>query len=304
MRWLNSRSDSTEGLGQALERRVSLLPSCDGGGCDVAVTADGVDGTGYPEGYTPPTPGKPHQPYTLSWNAASRTYGAVHPPSLVSCGTADGKSIPDGYEVTSTTSLTFTAARGDIPAALHGTHLEKAKGVGAGVAAGCTDFESVWNVAAAPLQLSTTDRVDLSGTYRVTEVVELFVPSGTREPGFAGILLPSSTIEKTASGYTVAGMGPPVSLALAPSGWSGKAASSLTACDLGTTELADAYTQTERWSDLRPAVSTKDDGPIIVGRWLADWTPTASGSASGCPPTSNKGYVIFIPLASVPTGRP
>jgi len=300
VRWLKSRSDSaTAGRGQAVERRLSLKPACDGGGCDVAVTPDGPDGTYLPEGYASLGGRKRIEPYTFTWKKATKTYENVAPSTLSSCTNAEGKVIPDAYEFTSTTSLRFTPQEDGRPAVLRGTYTEKSKGVGAGVQAKCTDYESVWNVAAAPTQTTTDDKTDLAGTYLVTEIVETVVPTGSRVPGFAGILLPSSKVEKTATGYTVSGAGSkPAALASGSTGWSGKV-SSPTSCTPGQSDIPDAYTLAESWSKLRPVVSTENGKPVISGRWQADWTPTAAGTSAGCTALKNHGYVIFVPQASL-----
>jgi hypothetical protein len=297
VRWLVRRSDTATGRGQAVERRLALTPSCATGPCDIAVKPDGVDGTYLPDGYTASATSRPPRPYTLSWKEATGTYEFVDPPAKVSCTTADGQVVPDGYELTTTTSVTFAPGPSGRPATLRGTYTEKVTGV----AAKCTDYEATWTVAAAPTSTALDDGVDLAGTYVVTEIVEAVVPAGSRPPGFAGILVPSATIAKTAAGYTVSGTAPkPTELAPAATGWGGEA-SAPGACEAGGTTVPDGYTQTERWSRLRPAVSTEDGRPIIVGLWQTQWAPTPAGTSAGCPATSNKGYVLFVPASAVPT---
>jgi hypothetical protein len=92
----------------------------------------------------------------------------------------------------------------------------------------------------------------------------------------------------------------PVDLSAATRGWEG-AATSPTPCDSGTGRVAEGYNQTERWSQLRPVASTEDGEPIIVGLWESDWASTAGGAAAGCTAAANRGYVLLIPSASVPT---
>jgi hypothetical protein len=294
IRWLVRRSDTATGRGQAVERRLALTPSCAAGPCDIAVGPDGVGGTYLPEGYTASASARPPQPYTLSWKSATGTYEFVDPPAKVSCTTAEGQVVPDGYELTTTTSVTFAPGP---PATLRGTYTEKVTGI----AAKCTDYQATWTIAAAPTSTAVDDRVDLSGTYVVTEIVEAVVPAGSRPPGFAGILVPSATIAKTASGYAVSGTAAkPTDLVAAATGWGGEA-SAPGACEPGGRTVAGGYDQTERWSRLRPVVSAEDGRPVVVGLWQTQWTPTSAGTAAGCPATSNKGYVLFVPTSAVPT---
>jgi hypothetical protein len=296
VRWLVRRSDTTTGRGQAAERQLSLTPSCPTGPCDVAVKPDGFGGTYLPEGYTVSATSRPPGPYTLTWTPASGTYEFVDPPAKVSCTTAEGKVVPDGYELTSTTSVTFTPGS---PAALRGTYTEKVKG--AGVAAQCTDYEAVWTIAAAPTSAALDQAVDLAGTYVVTEVVEAVEPAGSRPPGTAGILVPSATVAKTASGYSVTGTAAkPTGLAATADGWVGEGTAPA-ACEPGDRTVPDGYTQKEQWSRMRPVVSTEDGRPVVVGLWQSQWSPTAAGASAGCPATSNKGYVLLVPTSAVPT---
>jgi hypothetical protein len=301
VRWLTSRSDSTIGRGQAAERRLAFAPSCDTGRCDIAVKPDGMNGTYLPEWYTAVADAKPPTPYTLTWTEATGTYEFVDQRSLVSCTTVDGTVVPNGYEITSTTSVRFVAGAAGRPPALRGTYTEKSTGVGAGIAAKCTDYETSWTIAAAPTSVAPNDQVDLAGTYVTTEVVESVLPAGTRAPGYAGILLPSAKVEKAGSGYAISGTAPkPVDLSFSASGWAGAATSSTT-CGTETRSVPDGYDQTERWSRLRPVGSTEDDRPIIVGHWESDWAPTPAGAAADCAAAGNRGYVILIPAESVPT---
>jgi hypothetical protein len=292
VRWLDRRSDTSADRGRAVERRLALTPSCPTGPCDVAVKPGGVGGTYLPEGYTASANARPPTPYTLSWQEASGTYEFAEGPVKVSCTTADGRSVPDGYEVTSTLSLTFTPGP---PAALRGTYTEKVKGIGAGIAAKCTDHEAFWTVAAAPTVTALDQEVDLAGTYVVTEVVEAVVPAGSRPPGFAGILVPSAKVAKAESGFTITGTGATSAmLSAGATGWGGEASSSA-ACEPGGRTVADGFSQTERWSALLPVVSTEAGRPVLVGRWESQWTPTAAGASAGCTASSNKGYVLLVP---------
>jgi hypothetical protein len=298
VRWLTSRSDATSGFGQATERRYRFEPACAAGPCDIVVIPNGADGSFLPDGYvgSEPTPG-PAENFTLTWQAATSTYEYVQPPTRRSCTTVDSRVVPDAYESATKITLRFSPPAAGRPAALHGTYAESAKGVGAGIAAKCTDYESVWTIAGAPDRTAPDPATDLAGTYVVTEVVEEVRPAGERAPGFAGILLPSSTVARAGSGYTIGGTAAaPVTLSLTPTGWGGKA-SAPAACGEGEEAIPDGYTQTEEWIDLRPVAVTAAGDPVMVGRWDSRWEPTA-GNESRCPASSNKGYVLLIPRAA------
>jgi hypothetical protein len=294
VRWIVRRSDTATGRGQAVERRLALTPSCANGPCDIAVKPGGAGGTFLPEGYTASATARVPTPYTLSWKQATGTYEYVDPAVKVSCTTAEGQVVPDGYELTTITSVKFTPGP---PATLRGTYTEKVTGL----AAKCTDYEAVWAVAAAPTSTALDQGVDIAGTYVVTEIVEAVVPAGSRPPGFAGILVPSSKIAKAGAGFAISGTAPkPADLTAAATGWGGEASAPAT-CEAGGRTVADGYTQTERWSGLRPVLSTEDGRPIIVGRWQSEWSPTPTGTSAGCPAASNKGYVLLVPASAIPT---
>ncbi|WP_412538154.1 hypothetical protein R8Z50_20075 [Longispora sp. K20-0274] len=303
VRWLKSRSDTEAGRGEAVERRLALTPSCSGGKCSIAVRPDGVGGTYLPEGYTAPESAKPlTKPFTLTWKGSTGTYEYVEPPEVVSCTAVGGTVVPDGYEVTSTTTLTFTPAKDGRPAALRGTYTDRARGVGAGVSAKCTDFDSAWTVAAAPTRAGLDQAVNLAGKYLVTEVVEAVEPGGQRPPGYAGILIDTATMARTAAGYTISGTGPPpANLTPGTAGWGGDT-SVPAVCNLGAGDIAGGFARVEHWAQLRPVATTEAGTPILTGRWSLRFAPTPVGAAAGCGGSSNLGYVLLVPKASVQGG--
>ncbi|MEV6520358.1 hypothetical protein AB0M43_00275 [Longispora sp. NPDC051575] len=296
VRWLKSRSDTEAGHGEALERRLTLTPSCGAGRCDIAVKPDGANGTYLPEGYASPDPPKAGAPYTLSWKDGG--YEHVDPASLVSCTAVGGTVVPDGYEVTSTTTLTFTPPKDGKPAALRGTYKDRAKGVGPGIAAKCTDFDSEWEVAGAPTRAALDEAVDLAGKYVVTEVVQAVEPPGARPPGYSGNLFDPAVVAKAAPGWTVTGTGPPATLTAGAGGWGGETSTPM-ACNLGAGDIAGGFTRVETWSRLRPVVSTAQGAPVLTGRWSLRFVPTPAGAAAGCAASSNTGYVLFVPAGAV-----
>ncbi|GIG59887.1 hypothetical protein Lfu02_42590 [Longispora fulva] len=300
VRWLKSRSDTEAGRGQAVERRLALTPSCAAGKCAVAVHPDGVGGGYLPEGYTAPDADAADKaPYTLSWKGSTATYEYAAAAEVVSCTAAGGTVVPAAYEVTSSTTLTFTPAKDGRPAALRGTYTDRARGVGAGVAAGCTDFDTVWTVAAAPSLTKPDTGVDIAGKYLVTEVVQLVEPGGQRPPGYAGILIDTATVARSGTGYTLSGTGPPpATLAATATGWGGET-STPAVCNLGAGDIAGGFARVEHWDQVRPVATTGQGTPVLTGRWSLRFAPTPVGAAAGCGGSSNTGYVLFVPKASI-----
>jgi hypothetical protein len=299
VRWLSRRSDTTVGLGQATERRYLIEPTCDSGPCDLVVSPNGAEGSYLPDGYPQPDPTPaPAEGFTLAWQPATSTYEYAQPPQRRSCTTVDSRVVPDAYEVATKFTLTFTPAAGGTPAALRGTYTESAKGVGAGIAAKCTDYEAEWTFASAPTRDAPDDQADLSGTYVVTEVVAQVEPPGRRAPGFAGILLPASTVAKVETGFTITGTAAaPATLTLGPTGWSGEVTGAAS-CGSGAGAVAGGFTQVERWTDLQPVATTAAGDPVLTGQWEGTWTPTA-GNEARCTAERNQGYVLLIPKSAL-----
>ena len=298
VRWVKSRSDTgTVGAGQALDRRYVLTPTCATGKCDIKVTPGGLNGTVYPEGETAPDTKKSSE-FVYRWDASKSKYTYADGPTMNSCTTKEGGVVDDAYEATSSGEMAFVAATKAKAASMTGTVTSVVKGVGDGIAAGCTDYTVVYNFAAAPTDaVASNDRVDYSGKYVVTEVVESTTPAGARSPGFAGVLVASSEVARTTDGFTIGGVATkPAPLTLNASGWEGSISdSAICTLNEGGT-VADAYTLNEKWSQLRVPAFTASGKPVLTGRWQSDYVPTAAGNASQCAGSQNRGYVILVPL--------
>lgn len=300
--WTTARSDIPDlTKGDAAESRLTLDPACAAGPCDIAVRANGVDGTTRPEGM----PSRPNQtpfvPYELSWDAAAGRYNRVtESPIVDDCTTAEYQEVKGGYEVVRNWVLEFRAPDGDRPASLIGTFTQKVTPTPAGEAAGCTPFEESGEIAAAPTD-SLTDNVEsrLAGDYVATVILgqstqseaaigNSFVLQSDEAPPTE-----SMKIEKSDEGFTMRGLsGTPAPLTRGESGWD----ASISVIDKNCGPEVPA---TETFSGLRPIALTEDGAPVLSGTFSIEFTRTPEAPAHACDPSSESGYLLLVPAQAV-----
>jgi len=294
--WITKRSDIDAPPKQAVVVQTKVKPGCATGPCDLTVEPDGIDGSFRPAGYAAlSAKDDTKDPYTLTWDAKSKSYTYTSEPSVSSCTVAGGKVIPDGYEVSKTLTLTFVPPASGSGPALSGTKVVTARGVGPGIAAGCTDLVQTETVAGAPTPASSaSDDTDLTGAYTVTEIIESAEPA-TDPPGSSVLISKSATVARQGKGYTITGTDKPATLDKTRSGWAGSTPSMLSDCKFSDHVVANGYASTATWSDLHRVAIDHTGAPVLVGRWLWRATPSAEAAAEKCASGQDQGFVILVP---------
>ena len=126
--WTTSRSDVADApKGQAAVSRVKIEPACAEGPCEMAITADGVEGTDDPPGYPRHAEAEPFDPYELTWDGESRSYRRVAPSEgAEECVTAEGKSVDAAYDIERVWTVEFHPPESNRPPIITGTFERKA----------------------------------------------------------------------------------------------------------------------------------------------------------------------------------
>ncbi len=274
-----------------------LTPKCDTAPCDVDVTPAGANGTYLPSGVAfidkPST-----KPYNYTWNAIAKTYTFAGEPSGSSCTNSDGRIVQDAYTKTTSRTLTYRPAAADRPATMAGTYTTKVESTAAGLKDKCTPFTESGTVAATPTgALVGKFTPDLVGAYETTEVVTKVEPANTRTPGFTGSL-GEFQIKAPGEGYALKGLIGEAKLAPDGDGFSGSTPEVEGPCST-TPETPKAFTRVEKFTDLAAIALTTDGDPILAGKWATSDIPTPVGVASNCTASTNTGYVVLVPTASL-----
>ncbi|QXC59745.1 hypothetical protein KSP35_15335 [Aquihabitans sp. G128] len=293
-----ARSDVSDlDPGVAVVRLATLTPSCDEGPCDVDVAPAGAKGTYLPEGVAfRDTPNS--DPATYRWDGSAKTYTRVSGPRTSSCTNVDGKVVADAYTDTTTTTMEFHPPEADRPATMTGTYVEKVEATEAGLKEGCTAYEETGTAVATPTgSLTEGAGLDLHGAYIGTEVVTKIDADGAQPPGFIG-LLGRFELTRSGKGYDAKGIIGTAALAPDGTGFTGRTASVERPCTT-TPETPKAYASVEELADLEPVALTEDGDPILAGRWTLSEEATPVGTAAGCASSTNTGYLVLVPAASL-----
>jgi hypothetical protein len=279
---------------------VRYAPRCGSGPCTVRVRPAGRNGTFMAAG-EPVTRDSDRGGFVMAWNPADREYTVHRDLGAVLCTTGDGaggtRTVPKGYRQTIDGSYRFRAARGRTAAALFGERVATATGTPASVAQGCTDFRVNGRSAGAPTGSVTVTAARAAGRYRITEIVDRTEGSGQRPHGFAGILVPESTVTAKGRGLTITGIVGPATLRSTRAGWTGSVKRTQASCV--ATSTSPGYETTETWTGIHPVARTEAGAPVLAGTWRYVATPKASGVHDGCSPVVNRGYVILVPMGAI-----
>ena len=301
--WTTSRSDVPDlTKGDATESRLTFDPACAAGPCDIAVTANGADGTARPEGMPSHPAASPFVPYELTWDDAAGRYNRVtETPIVDSCITAEGQTVEKAYEVSRNWVLEFRPPEAGRPASLNGTFTIKLTSTPEGAAANCPSYEESGPMAGAPTDsLLEGEDPPLAHDYVATLIV-----GETERPewGSVGnsIILQaeqhppaeSMKIDEAAEGFTMTGLfGTQAPLTRGEAGWEASVASIDANCGPETPV-------TETFSALKPLALTADGAPVLTGTWTLAYTRTPAATEQSCDASSESGYLVLVPAQAV-----
>lgn len=287
--WTTKRSDQGSPHPQARIFLGTWTPSCASGPCDTTLAPAGADGSfrdpeaPLAEGSEPTT-----TPIALTWDGTS--YANTSEPRVVSCTTASGSLIPDGYTSTSEMSVRFVAGEGDAKPRVEGTIVSSAVGSAASRAKGCTDFVATEEFVGSP-----TGSVD-SALLPEGEVSASLTSTGTPVASRGTVLWLGTMTLTAGSPARITGLTKASGdLVEASGGWGAKAAGPSACSGTGGAVVDKGADGVEEFTGLKAVALTSSGEPILAGTWTLGLTPNATGTAAKCAATSYAGRVVLVP---------